>query len=56
MNGLTIGQTLGIYPLYSELPIRHQFKSKNDGQWKDCHKSELNKYEKYIYETRILFS
>jgi hypothetical protein len=55
MEGLTLGQVLGILPLYSELSPRHQYKSKLDGNWYDCKESEIIKYQKYMYETRSLF-
>lgn len=55
-DGLTVGQVLGIHPLHSKVPIKYQFKSMNDGKWKDCKNEwDMKCYEKYHYETRTLF-
>lgn len=52
---LTVGQMLGMYPLYSKLPIRYQYKSKIDRIWKFCKsKWDMERYKKYLYETRIV--
>lgn len=33
----------------------HQFKSRNDGKWKDCENEwDMKQYRKYHYETRII--
>lgn len=53
MEGLTIGQILGISPMYSTLAPKYQYKSKLDSTWKDASDmNELNAYNKYGYETR----
>ena len=57
MKGITVGQLLGIHPMYSTLPTRYQYKSRNDGKWKNCtSKYDMECYQKYEYETRILFN
>ena len=54
MKDLTIGQILGIFPMYSKIPIRYQYFSKIHKVWLDCHESELKAYDKYGYRTRTI--
>jgi hypothetical protein len=57
VNNLTIGQILGIHKLYSVVPQKFQFKSKNDNSWKDCkNKLDMDKYSKFGYKTREFFN
>lgn len=56
MKGLTIGQVLGIHPLYSPLKLTYQYKSKLYGDWRDCESEwDKNIYSKYGYETREVY-
>lgn len=56
MLNLTVGQIIGVQPLYSTIPTRHQYKSKLNGMWYNCHEHELSKYKKYYYEVRTIFN
>lgn len=54
MENLTVGQILGIHPLWSKIPTRHQYFSKVHNVWLDCHEGEINAYDKYGYNTRTI--
>ena len=47
MENLTVGQILGIHPLWSKIPTRHQYFSK-------IHSAEVRLYDEFHDEEEII--
>ena len=54
---ITLGMELGIHPMLSIIPPKYQYKSRNNGKWKNCiNKRDMLLYRKYHYEVREFFN